>query len=351
MADILEDGLDAYMQATYSSNGPGAALLVAKADKVLYERCLGLADIEAGTKVTNATNFRLASVSKQFTAMGLHLLKQEGKLNYSALLTDYFPQLSKVASRVTIHHLLTHTSGLPDYENYINDDRQAQITDREVLEIVAANPNAYFKPGEKFYYSNTGYVLLALIVEQVSGMLYAEFLKERIFEPLGMHHTLLYETGKPIPNRAMGYAYTDNKSIQFSDQSICSATKGDGCIYTSLQDYLKWHVALGSTGKYSLGKTLLSHHANIEHHTNWHYSMGWFYANRSDSKYELYHTGNTCGFSNLVIRIPETELLIACFTNIADNTGLLTGLLDILQQYPETYLQSKLVRNLTQLTR
>ncbi|MEJ8800688.1 serine hydrolase domain-containing protein [Pontibacter sp. H249] len=351
MANSLAQALDAHLNTCYSDNQPGAAILVAKAGEVLYENCIGLANLLKGERIIPATNFRLASVSKQFTAMCVQLLQQQGLLKYEDKLSDFFPELAHLSGNISIKQLINHTSGLPDYENFVPENRTEQVRDLEVLAITDAQPKLLFTPGSQYRYSNTGYVLLALLVEKVAGLPYKEFLQKYIFGPAGMEHTVLYEAGASIPNRAMGYALNAAGEVVFSDQSTCSATKGDGCIYTSLRDYLKWHEALLKYDGFNLENTLQSISTTIDDNRNWHYSMGWFYARRSNGSLEMYHTGNTCGFSNLVIRVPENQLLVVYFSNLAYNPYLLTSFLDVLQQYPETQLESDLVRQLLELTR
>ncbi|WP_299823542.1 serine hydrolase domain-containing protein [uncultured Pontibacter sp.] len=347
----LHNALDNLMQATYRKGRPGAALLLSLGGELLFEKGYGCANLGTSESITPATNFRLASVSKQFTAMCVQLLQQQGLLTYEDKLYGYFPALIHFGGDISINHLICHTSGLPDFEEFVEDDRQEQVKESEVLRITAAQPRLYFKPGSQYRYSNTGYVLLALLVEKVSGMPYAEFLQKYIFEPLDMANTVLYEAGKRIPNRAIGYARNAAGEVILSDQSACSATKGDGCIYTSVHDYLKWHEALLTNDAFKLDATLENISTTIGNNPGWRYGMGWFYANRSNGSHEFYHTGSTCGFSNLVIRVPESQLLVACFSNIADNPYLLTSLIDVLQQYPETRLESDLVRQLLGLTR
>ncbi|MBC5992384.1 serine hydrolase domain-containing protein [Pontibacter cellulosilyticus] len=350
MATALTQALDTHLQNCYTEEQPGAAILVTRVGEVLYEGCIGLMDLNTREPITPATNFRLASVSKQFTAKCVQLLQQQGLLQYTNRLSSFFPELAHLGSDISIAHLLNHTSGLPDYEGFVADTRQEQVHDREVLTITASQPHLLFAPGSQYRYSNTGYVLLALVVEKVSGMAYAEFLSKYIFKPLSMSNTVLYEAGKPIPNRAIGYAVNAAGEMILSDQSVCSATKGDGCIYTSLRDYLKWHEALQQQG-FNIEGALQSINTNIEGNPALYYGMGWFFTKRSNGSLEMYHSGNTCGFSNLVIRVPESQLLIACFSNIADNPHLLTNFINVLQQHPKTRLESDLICRLLHLTR
>ncbi|MCC9138617.1 serine hydrolase domain-containing protein [Pontibacter silvestris] len=346
----LQDSFDTLMDTTYAADKPGAALHISVGGDVLYERGFGLADLAGGKKITSVTNFRMASVSKQFTAMGISQLEQQGQLSYEDSLLKFFPEFALIAANITLRHLLTHTSGLFDYENFIEETSEKQVTDEEILQLIAPLTETYFTPGAKYRYSNTGFVLLALVVERVSGLPYATFLQENIFLPLHMHASTLYKSSKQMLNRAMGYAREATEDYLFSDQSTCTATMGDGCVYTSLQDYQKWHQALTTPGPFHILPVLDNVSHPIETNNNWFYGMGWFCSKRADGSTEMYHSGNTSGFSNLVIRIPEKDVLIAYFSNIADNTHLFSEFLDVLQQFPVLRLESELVRRLPQLT-
>jgi CubicO group peptidase (beta-lactamase class C family) len=349
MINSLQDSLDMLMSSTYSDTQPGAAVLISAGGETLYEKGFGLANLATGEPVTPHTNFRLASVSKQFTTASVQLLEQRGLLSYEDDLLTFFPQFSLVGAQVTLRHLLTHTSGLQDYEDFVVEKPGFQVTDEEVLDIVAAQTTTYFVPGTRYRYSNTGFVLLALVVEKVTGIGYDRFLEENIFEPLGMHTTTLYTSEKPIASRAMGYARGAGGEAVFADQGTCTATKGDGCIYTSVRDYLQWHKALNSDS--GIAPALNRVNFPLEGYQNGYYGMGWFFSRRRSGSLEMHHTGNTSGFSNLVIRIPENDVLIAYFSNLADNPHLLTGFLDTLQEFPALRPESGLVRDLLKLTR
>jgi CubicO group peptidase (beta-lactamase class C family) len=352
MTSTLRNALDSMLSSCYTDLEPGAALLVMAGGETLYAKGIGQATLSFSEPITPRTNFRMASVSKQFTAMCIHLLEQEGRLRYEDRLLRFFPDFNPVTGNsVTLHQLLTHSSGLLDYEAFIDEHNPAQVTDEEVLQIAAAQAETYFEPGTAFRYSNTGFVLLALVVEQVSGMAFGSFLRKYVFEPLGMKDSILYRKDAVIPKRAMGHASNAAGAAYFSDQSSCSATKGDGCIYTSLQDYKLWHEALCQPGPFQLQPLLDKVYFPIDAEQNWFYGMGWFFTVRKDGTKEMYHTGNTCGFSNLVIRLPEQDVLIAYFSNLADNQHLLAGFLHTLNPFPELSPESDLVRHLADLTR
>lgn len=350
MLQHLSKALDEHLVNNYPSEGPGAAVLVSIGGEIVYERGIGIANLATGERITPRTNFRLASVSKQFMAMAIQLLEKQGKLLYENTLHRFFPEFpAGIGNQISLRQLLCHTSGLLDYEEFVEERPDWQISDEEVLAIVTSQTQTYFAPGSAYRYSNTGYVLLALVVERVTGIGYADFLQRHIFEPLGMAQTLLYQKGRAIPERSMGYARNAADELVLSDQGTCTATKGDGCIYTSVRDYLQWHKSLSSmTG---MAPALELVYTPLADYPNSFYGMGWFFSKRRSGGLEMYHTGNTSGFSNIVIRIPEHNALIACFSNIADNPYLLTSFLDVLEQFPMLRVESGLVRGLMQLTR
>ncbi len=347
----LSIALDSLLKANYKANQPGGALLVVQGEKILYQRGVGLANAATRQANTPLTNFRMASVSKQFTAAAIWLLAGQGKLTLEDNLARFFPGFGAIGRKVTLRHLLTHSSGLLDYESLMSPSAPGQLSDEDVLKLVAPHDSGYFEPGTAFRYSNTGFVLLGLVVEKVTGQLLAAFMQEHLFRPLAMRETVLYQQSKPIAHRAMGYARKQNGEFLFSDQSPTSATGGDGGVYTSLGDYLRWHQALNLAGGFALKPALDSVFYPVAQGTNYYYGMGWFFAKCPNGSYEMFHTGDTCGFSNLVIRIPERGVLVAYFSNIADNPYLLNDFLRVLERFPAIYPQTDLLKALPGLTR
>ena len=312
--------LDSVMQRNFPANQPGAALLVAKNGKLLYKKGIGLANVNTGEKISAATNFRMASVSKQFTAMCIMLLEQQHKISYNDNLLKFFPNWNKtVGANITIKHLLTHSSGIWDYEALIAENQLKQISDADVVNLLLKKDATYFIAGTAFQYSNSGFCVLEQIVEKASGLSYVQFIEQHIFKPLGMNNTSIFEEGKTIPNRAMGFAKNEKNEIIPSDQSITSATKGDGCVYTSLNDYLKWTAALINNSLVNISSQLIRINHAIEGTTKANYGLGWFNAVDANKELALYHTGSTCGFSNVVKIIPKNKFTIVFFSNIADN--------------------------------
>lgn len=350
MPAMLPNTLDALLDRHYIASTPGAVLLVAKGKEVVYSGSRGRASLQTGAAITPDTIFRLASVSKQFTAMCIHLLAQQGLLQLSDRLSSYFPELGHWPE-VRLLHLLNHTSGLPDFEEHIPESQQAQLSDEDVLRITAQQKALLFSPGSQYRYSNTAYILLGLLAERASGKNYADVLQEYIFRPLGMQHSILYEADALIPNRAMGYRLDSNADFILSDQNIGTATRGDGCIYTSAVDYFRWWQALENNPLFNINHQLETAASSIDNVRGWKYSMGWFVSDIGNGKYEYCHSGDTSGFTNLVQWQPEHDTLVVCFSNIAQNHTFLGELLQALQPYQEFCPKSELVHHLQELTR
>ena len=189
MPEIDARAVDTLFRA-YSGAVPGASVIVIRDGEVLLRRAYGLADLESRLPAAPTTDFRLASLSKQFTAMAIMLLVRDGKLRYDQPVSGLLPELPAAARTITIRHLLNHTSGVWDYEDLIPETRTAQLDDHDVLALVAAKDSVYFPAGSAYRYSNSGYVLLGIIVARASGMPFPEFVRRRIFDPSGMTATV-----------------------------------------------------------------------------------------------------------------------------------------------------------------
>lgn len=294
---------------------PGASVLVVRRGKVLHKRAYGMANLEEGVRATTATNYRLASVTKQFTAMAVLILAARKKLSYDSRLTDFFPDFPTYGSRVTVRQLLTHTSGLADYEDLIPAGATAPIRDRQVLELLKTQRETVFPPGSKYSYSNSGYALLALIVERVSGESFAEFLRKNIFAPLGMAGTVAYEQGvSTVARRAYGYT-PDGAGFRRNDQSLTSSVLGDGGIYSSVEDLSRWDQAL-YTNKLARPETLREVFAPqvATDHAGTSYGFGWFVENYRGAPV-VWHYGSTVGFRTAIERFPRQRLTVVVLTN------------------------------------
>lgn len=317
-AQTIPAQADSIMKLLYPANAPGAALLIEKGGKVIIEKGYGLADLGTGRRITPSTNFRMASVSKQFTAMSILLLAKENKLSIQDPISKYFPYLPVSSQNITIEQLLTHASGIWNYEVLIPVARKTQVSDEDVLHLIEGKDSTYFVPGTKFQYSNTGYCLLALIVQRVSGIPFAEFVRNKIFIPLSMTRSFEYSGGENIADRAYGYHF-DNGRYHFADQSITSATEGDGGVYTSLKDYEKWNTALAENKLLPAGwmGSIFTPHIWVKDQVG--YGYGWFISQEKDGSRCMFHSGESTGFHNVVFRDPQDRLLIAIFTNRDDD--------------------------------
>ena len=314
----MQEHVDRLM-SRYEGNVPGASLLVIRDGKPLIRRSYGYANLEDRIAATPTTNYRLASVTKQFTAASILLLTQDGKLDLDDSLRKWLPTLPEVAEAMTIRHVLSHMSGLIDYEDVIPAAMTAQLHDADVLKILETQNETYFSPGKGYRYSNSGYALLALIVGKASGKDFASFLKERIFSPLGMHDTIAYEQGlSTVNNRAYGYS-EERGTWTRTDQSQTSAVLGDGGIYSSIDDLAKWDAALYDDRLLSAQSRDLAFTAATEtDDPKVNYAMGWRVTDEKIGGRTLWHSGETIGFRNVIIRYPEQHFTVVLLTNRND---------------------------------
>jgi CubicO group peptidase (beta-lactamase class C family) len=302
--------VDALMR-NYAGDVPGASVLVVRDGQPIVRASYGLTDLEAGTPATPATNYRLGSVTKQFTAASILLLAEDGRLNLDDRGHDWLPSLSKVTETVTIRHLLTHTSGLVDYEEVIPETLAAQLHDADVLRLLKTQDRTYFRPGTGYRYSNSGYALLALIVQRASGKTFATFLREHIFEPLAMFNTVAYQEGiSTVNHRAFGYTQEAGRWYRI-DQDRTSAVLGDGGIYSSIDDLAKWDAALYDSRL--LQPSSLRAAFTPATHTDdpeVEYGYGWRITGET-----LWHSGETVGFRNVIVRYPKRHMTVVVLTN------------------------------------
>ncbi len=343
----LSARLDSFFR-TQNATEPGIALAILKNGDVLYQNTAGIADKTTHTPIDTNTNFRMASVTKQFTAMGILLLEKDGALILDDPNGRWLPELpANIGHNVLIRHLLTHSSGLLDYESLIPPDQTNQVLDDDVLRLLTIHDSTYFPPGSRFQYSNSGFCLLALIIQRASHESYSGFLQKRIFLPLHMDSSTVYQPDHHIPHRAMGYARDSTGHIIPSDQSLTSATKGDGGVYTSLTDYARWIRALQQNKLLRLADVMRRLRFPIKEKPGSFYAAGWFES--SGSPLLLFHSGSTCGFNNFVIQLPGDEWSIVCFSNLADNPAPFAAILHILKDSGGPDLAS--VFSLDRLTR
>lgn len=317
VAELLSD---------YSGSNPGACVLVRQQGVVALETCVGLAEVEAGRAATPTTNFRLASVTKQFTATAVLSLVGRGELSLEATLADVFPGFPPYGRDITIRHLLTHTSGLLDYEDLMDPADTTQIKDAGVLAIMEQQDTTYFAPGTAYRYSNTGYALLALIVERTSRMSFASYLDTTVFARLGMNGSVAYEADvSTVPHRAYGYSRADAGGWTRTDQSTTSAVLGDGGIYSSVRDLDRWVPVLEGRDTV-LTRDLhaaMVRRATLVNGDSIGYGFG-YHLDRYRGLPRIRHEGSTRGFRNEMQRYPTVDLTVVLLTNrneIPDGLG------------------------------
>jgi len=304
--------------AAFDGAVPGASALLLRNGEPVLTLAFGLADLESQMPATPTTNYRLASVSKQFTAMATLQLVSDGKLRLEDSLARFFADSPAYWRHITIQQLLTHTSGLPDYEDLIPPDATTQVHDEDVLELVRTQSSGYFAPQTAYRYSNTAYCLLALIIAQVAGQRFPSFLQERIFAPLGMHATVAHQEGiSVVPQRAYGHSLRDGV-WQRTDQSVTSATLGDGGIYSSVVDLARWDTALaeGTLLPQHLMQALFTPHVAIPNGES--YGFGWYLR----GQHLAYHTGDTIGFRTAIVRLLDLRATAVVLVNRSDANPL-----------------------------
>jgi CubicO group peptidase (beta-lactamase class C family) len=306
-------GIDSLFAPYTGSARPGASVVVIRDGKVIARRAYGMADLERKVVATPETDYRLASVSKQFTAMCIMLLAKDGKVQFDQPVRSILPELPPAAAPVTVRHLLNHTSGLIDYEDLIPESRTTQLNDNDVLTMLAAKDSVYFPAGTAYRYSNSGYVLLGMIVARVSGISFPQFLQVRIFGPLGMSASVAHiERLDTVPHRAYGYS-PKGGGFEQTDQSVTSATLGDGGIYTNVDDMTRWDRALSENTLIGAELMAMATTPPVLPHDS-EYGFGWFVdAYRGENRWR--HTGETSGFHNAIMRFPKHRLTVIVLTN------------------------------------
>jgi CubicO group peptidase (beta-lactamase class C family) len=305
--------IDALMRP-YEGAVPGASVLVLRDGLPVFRRAYGLANLEVQVRATPATNYRLASMTKQFTSAAILLLAEDQRLSLEDPVRKWLPTLPAAANGITVRHLLTHTSGLIDYVDLMDEHTSQQLHDADVLHLLESANRTYFQPGTAYRYSNSGYALLSIIVARASGVDFASFLRDRIFRPLHMQNTVAFEEGiSSVSDRAYGYSFV-NRAWQRTDQSLTSAVLGDGGIYSSIDDLAKWDAALyderllrAASLRSAFSPATKTDDPAVQ------YGFGWRITGES-----LWHSGETMGFRNCIVRFPRHRLTVVVLTNRDD---------------------------------
>lgn len=320
--------LDSLFSSLYSKNMFNGNVLIADKGKIIFEKSYGIANEETKQKLNSKTIFELASVSKQFTAMGIVLLEKQGKVTYDDIISKYIPELSFYGN-ISIRNLLHHTGGLPDYMELFEEkwDKTKFATNQDIVnELEKYKPEAVFQPGEKYEYSNTGYALLGLIIEKVSGKTFGQFLEEKIFHPLGMKNTFVYRSRfepKQVKNYALGYVSNDLNGKVLTNSFgkefytyYLDGIVGDGMVNSTAGDLLKWDRAL-YTDKLinSKDKELVFNSVKTEEGTETNYGFGWAIGNSEKYGKIVNHSGGWAGYITFIERHLDTDKTIIILQN------------------------------------
>lgn len=299
--------IDRLLRTLYQRGQFNGSIAVAVGGKTIYRQAFGFADFPSRRKFTPKTKSNLGSVSKQFTAMAIMMLAESGKLSYDDPVSEYLPELAGPLNGVTLRQLLNHTSGIPDVGDLGID--HPHLSNGEVLRRLSKPDFMVARPGQRYRYSNANYVLLASVVEKVSGQRLADFCAQRIFQPLGMHHTFISQ-GPPADLRTTAKAY-DQFGMAADPDDLLTGSSG---MYSTVDDLLKWARAL-DTGWLVRQSTLAQAFipGSVQEGTS-SYGFGWNISDR-DGRKVVWHQGSTGGFRALIERGLSDQVTVVILTN------------------------------------
>lgn len=337
--------LDSCLTLLYQTNRFNGTVLVAEKGKVLYKKAFGISDPSGQQALTTASSFNLASITKQFICAGIMLLEKDGALQLDEACIKHLPQFPY--SNITIRQLMTHVSGLPEYIDMVERYRMPldTLTNDILLEyLIKYKPILDFVPGSKWAYSNTGYLVLASIIEKCSGMPVELFLKKRIFDPLSMKDSYIYDlTMKSIPaNHVIGFKESGHKK-ELNDLTVYDGVSGDGNMYSSVEDLFKWEQSLQT-------EKLLPRKAwdqvftpvRLNDGSYYPYGFGWFI--KSDTNKIYYHTGGWTAFTNIIYRDLSTKRTLILLSNGSNGKAIALAR-SFMEGNPITVVPTILIQN------
>ncbi len=337
--------VDALFAPFTTGESPGAAVMVIRDGEMLHAGGYGYADLERKIPITPQTAFRLASVSKQFTAMAVMILAERGQLSYDDPLVRYLPELARFGDSITLRNLMTHTGGLPDYYDVLEAASTDHMPDtEEAMEFLAAwDEAALFAAGGRYEYSNPGYEMLALVVERVSGQRFGQFLEDNIFRPLGMNHTVVRDSTEPeIANRALGYSRAYG-SFALDDDHVLNHLVGSGLMYSTVEDLALWDQALYTD---TLAQPATLEEAwtpvRLRNGEEYPYGFGWRLGRYGGLGRRLAHAGGWVGFSTFIVRYPEWRFSVIVLSNLDELEAE-----DFAGRIADIYYPSTLITNAT----
>lgn len=318
----LRARLDTMLTETFPADAPGAAVFVAYRGQVLIEKGYGLADVEAKSPITAGTNFDLASVSKQFTALALMLLADWDQLSFDDDIRKHLPELPARDGKrpIRIRDLLHHTSGLPDYTGFWRDKHSdfSRVTNDDVIDLIKDRP-LNFEPGTKYEYSNSNYALMPMIVKRLTRKPFRDFLRDEVFLPLGMTRTVVVDDmSVVVPERAKGYRKAKGEWQRAAlDGPIC----GDGNVFSNVHDLGLWEQAV-TAGRLARSATweLAFAPGRLDDGKPTQYGFGWSLGLRN-GKRTINHGGSWAGTRTYLGRWPDDRLTVVVLSNAEDGRG------------------------------
>ncbi len=330
--------LDSLFSSLFHADEPGAAVLVVRGDSIVYDHGFGLARLDSMIPINDCTMFNICSVSKQFSAMALFILAEQGRLSLDDPVSKYFPEFkADFFQRITLRHLLSHTSGLPDarprteaeWKRYTVanqtkfrsvDDFKLYCEEDESCRFFEKLDSLAFEPGTQYEYQNPTFQLMLMIVEKVTGERFDDWMRAHVFLPAGMEETVYFEPDKYIPRMAHGYVSENGrwKECDYGEANFFG-TKADGGIYTTPLEFVKWDRALYTDRLISAATRKEAHTGRIATDIPYtDYGYGWFIEHRPDRPQKIYHTGDNGGFLIFEGRFPEKDLFYLIFANRPD---------------------------------
>src|SRR5512145_38486 len=294
---------------------PGLSLAVLLGDRVVISRGYGFANVELRVPASDSTVYQSGSMGKQFTAALVEMLVEQKRLRLDDPIVRWFPEGASVWQGITVRHLLTHTSGVAEYTDSTFDYRK-DYTEDELVKFAASRP-LDFRPGERWSYSNTGYVLLGALIRRVSGRFYGDLLRDSVFTPLGMHDSRIISEADIVPNRADGYALNDGLLKNQEWVAPLLNTTADGALYVTVRDLARWAVALnrGRVPSQSALDTAWTP-VRLNDGATYPYGFGWTVFNQR-GRSRISHTGSWQGFKAVIARYPESGITVVVLANLA----------------------------------
>jgi len=306
---------DKLIEQQFKPNEPGATVLVGKNGKIIYKKAFGMANLELNAPMQMDNVFWIASIGKQFTAVAILQLMEQGKLNLEDEITKFIPDYPAQGNKITIEHLLTHTSGIHNFSGMKDPEKKLALdcTTNEVIDFFKNLPMR-FVPGTNWEYSNSGYFLLGYIIEKITGKTYAEYLDENIFKPLGMTNSLYANDTRIIKNRVGAYSLADNGFVNSKPRNITHVYSA-GAIQSTAEDFFKWQQAVHSyklVKKENLDKAFTRYKLKDGKETDYGYGWRLGYVYESPS---IWHGGSIEGFGTTEIYLPKEDIFVVVFSN------------------------------------